>query len=272
MVLLAAVGGAIAGCHPTGTPVVDPIETAAFAAGFTLLVSRAARGTWVVVGLAALLGARGWLLVPAAVTLLVACAGVLVPRVRVWAGSVVGALGVQVVLRWPPHFFFGLPSVVAAALVLLCAVSAWRRSSRGTRRRAAMVVGGLAGVAALFTLLVVVAVAIVRSEALRGETAARSALANVGNGNSTSVGADLGQAAADTGDAARAIDNWLTAGVRAVPFMAQQQRFLAGTLRAASAAASDGARGTGRRLSPGLRARTGRLGPARGDRHPDGHP
>ena len=55
---------------------------------------------------------------PAAATMLLACAGFLVPRVRAWAGSVVGALGVQVVLRWPSHFFFGLPSAVATALVV----------------------------------------------------------------------------------------------------------------------------------------------------------
>jgi hypothetical protein len=35
LVVAAAVGGALAGCHPSGTPVVDEIYAAAFAAAVT---------------------------------------------------------------------------------------------------------------------------------------------------------------------------------------------------------------------------------------------
>jgi hypothetical protein len=262
MVALAAAGGALAGCHPTGTPVIDPIETAVFAGGFTLLVTRASRDTWLVVGIAAVLLARGWLLAPAAAILLIALASVVVDRTRTWAGAVVGGLGVQVVLRWPSHFFHGVTAAAAAVLVALCAASAWQRSSTRTRRRAALLVGGAASLAALFSLVFAVATLTVRTEALQGETAARSALANAGNGSTASVAADLTTAAADTGDAAQAVDSWLMAGARVVPVVAQQQRFLAGTLRAASSAAAVGRREVSA-LEPQLGSRPGRVDLAR---------
>jgi len=82
----------------------------------------------------------------------------------------------------------------------------------------------------------------VRTEALNGESAARSALANVGNGSSGPVVADLGTAAVDTSAAARVLNSWITEGARAVPVVAQQERFLAGTLHAASSAAAVGRR------------------------------
>ena len=55
----AAFGGAFAGCHPTGTPVAYPIETAFFAAGFTIVLSRSSRETWLLTGAVAVVMARG---------------------------------------------------------------------------------------------------------------------------------------------------------------------------------------------------------------------
>ena len=52
---LVAIGAAFAGCHPSGSPVADQIETAAFAAGFTVLASRASRGFWLVIGVTTVL-------------------------------------------------------------------------------------------------------------------------------------------------------------------------------------------------------------------------
>ena len=93
LAVAAGVGAAFAGCHPTGTRVADVIETAAFAAGFTLLASRSAQGTWLVVGVAAVALARGWLLVPALATIVVALGSVFPSRIRRRVGSMVGALG-----------------------------------------------------------------------------------------------------------------------------------------------------------------------------------
>ena len=262
VVTLAAAGGAVAGCHPTGTPTVDPIEAAVFAAGFTLLVSRADPHLWPVVGITAVLLARGWLMGPAALTLAVALVGLLVERVRPWAGTIVGALGIQLVLRWPAHLLHGFTAAVATALVVLGAASAWQRSSRRTRRRAAITVGGVVALGALCSLTLVVAALLVRAEALRGETAARNALSDAGNGSSATIVADLATAAKDTTDAARAIDSWATAGARVVPVVAQQERFLAGALRAASSAAAVGRREASA-INPKLGSQPGKIDLAR---------
>jgi hypothetical protein len=242
MAVAAGVGGALSGCHPTGTPIADVIETTAFAAGFTLLASRSSRGAWLVVGVAAVVFARGWLLVPALATMGVAAASVFESRFRRWIGTVVGVLGVQVVLRWPPAVFHGLPTLVASALVAILAASAWRRSSVRTRRRALFVVSGIGVAAVVLSLPIVVATLLVRGEATAGEAAAKSALSNVGGGRSTATLADLDRAATDTADASSTLSGWITAGARVVPLVAQQARFLTGTLTSAAQTAAVGVR------------------------------
>jgi hypothetical protein len=244
LAVAAAVGAAFAGCHPTGTPIADVIETAAFAAGFTLLASRSSRGTWLVVGVAAVVFARAWLLVPALATMGVAFESVFLSRTRRRVGAVVGALGVQVIVRWPPEVFHGLPTLVTTALVAILGVSAWRRSSARIRRRALLVVGGLGIGAVVVSLPLVIATLLVRGEALAGEAAAKTALSNIGGGSSAAVVADLQQATTDTTDASSTLGWWITAGARVVPLVAQQARFLTGTLTSAAQAAAVGARQT----------------------------
>jgi hypothetical protein len=121
LVTVSACAGGLAGCHPTGSPVIDPLETAALAAGFTLLVSQAAPSTWALVGVTAVVLSRGWLLLPAgaaAFLALSATAGLFSAKPPRWVGAIVGALGVQVVLRWPPHLFHGFPTIVSAILII----------------------------------------------------------------------------------------------------------------------------------------------------------
>jgi hypothetical protein len=238
----AAVGAGFAGCHPTGTPAADVAETAAFAAAFTLLASRSSRGTWLVVGVVAVVLSRGWLLVPALGTTGIAFSAVLMSRTHRRVGAIVGAVGVQVVLRWPPAVFHGLPTLVASALVAVLAVSAWRRSSARTRRRALLVVGGLGVGAVVVSLPIVIATLIVRGEASAGEAAAKAALSNVGSGSSATAVGDLDRAATDTADASSALSGWIMAGARVVPLVAQQARFLTGALTSAAQAAAVGAR------------------------------
>ena len=90
----------------------------------------------------AVLLARGWLLVPAAATIAAAFSTVFSHRARRRMGAVVGAIGVQVMLRWPAGVFHGFPSLVALAVTMIVVVSAWRRSSRSVRRRALFILGG----------------------------------------------------------------------------------------------------------------------------------
>jgi hypothetical protein len=236
----AAVGAAFAGCHPTGTPAADVAETAAFAAAFTLLASRSSRGTWLVVGVAVVVLSRGWLLVPALGTTGIAFSAVLMSRTHRRVGAIVGAVGVQVVLRWPPAVFHGLPTLVASALVAVLAISAWRRSSARTRRRALLVVGGLGVGAVVVSLPIVIAALMVRGEASAGEAAAKAALSNIGSGSSATAVGDLDRAASDTAAASSALSGWIMAGARLVPLVAQQARFLTGALTSAAQAAEVG--------------------------------
>ncbi|HLJ08865.1 MAG TPA: hypothetical protein VKX24_10015, partial [Acidimicrobiia bacterium] len=230
LTVASAVGGAVAGCHPTGTPVVDPIETATFAAAFTLLSSRASRATWLVLGVACVLVARRWLLVPAVLEVALAFVAALMSRSRRRLGALIGALGVQVVLRWPPTIFHGLPSLVAACLFLFVGISASRRSARRTRRIGLWVLGGLVAAAIVVTVPVVVAALLIRSQALAAEHSARAALTVIGTGSETSASADLRAAASDARQADAALDWWITGGARAVPILAQQERYVTGAL------------------------------------------
>lgn len=242
LAVAAALGGALAGCHPTGTHVVDPLETAAFAAAFTLLSSRASRGTWLTLGVVCVLVARGWLIVPAIADVVLAFVSALMSRSRRRFGALIGALGVQVVLRWPPTLFHGLPSLVAGALLALLAISAWRRSSRRTRRIGLWVLGGGLGAAIVLSVPVAVAAVLARSQALDAERSARAALSIVGAGSEATTAADLRTAASDARQAHATLDWWLTDASRAVPILAQQERYVDGALRAAGDAAAVGAR------------------------------
>jgi Protein of unknown function (DUF4012) len=242
LTLAAAIGAVFAGCHPTGTFIADPIETAAFAAGFTLLNSRSSRGTWLVLGVAAVLLARGWLLVPAAFTMTGAFAAAFPSRARRRIGAAIGALGIQVVLRWPPHLFHGFPSLVATTLVVVAGVSAWRRSSTRVRRRSLLALGGLGALAVLVSLPAMIEALIVRNEAAAAEGAVHAALSSIGSGSAGTVATELQTAAAESSGVSNTLNRWFSLGARLVPLAAQQDRFLAETSRTAAEAAQVGAR------------------------------
>lgn len=238
---LAAAGAAAAGCHPSGSTVADPIETALFAAGFTLLVSRSSRGVWLAIGAVCVVLSRGLLLAPAVVTVLCSFGAVFLRRSHRRVGALVGALGVQVVLRWPATLFHGFPSLVAGAIVVLVAVSAWRRSSARWRRRALLVVGFGAGIAVLVSVPALIEAAVARHDALSAETAAHRALSTIGSSNTSAVTAELEIAATDARRASLSMGHWYTLGARVVPIVAQQDRFLDVTLAVAASAAAVGA-------------------------------
>jgi hypothetical protein len=81
----------------------------------------------------------------------------------------------------------------------------------------------------------------VRNEALAAESATHLALSTIGSGSPATVTTELRAAAADSSNAAGALDFWVAMGARVVPLVAQQDRFLAGTFKAAAQAAAVGA-------------------------------
>ncbi|HWG75018.1 MAG TPA: hypothetical protein VG184_13290, partial [Acidimicrobiales bacterium] len=154
----AGAGGALAGCHPTGTPVLDPLYAGLLAAVLTLAASRAGRSTLLLLAMVAVAMTRGsWLVAPGAVALVVAFASVFPRRTDPVVGAVIGALAVQVVLRWPAWRFQGLTALVAVAAVTPCLVSGYRQLPRRPRRWLGWATLGAAVVAVVVAVPVAVA-------------------------------------------------------------------------------------------------------------------
>jgi len=236
LALAGGIGAGFAGCHPTGTAVVDPIETALFAGAFIVFTSRASRETWLILGVAAVLLSRGWMLAPAIVTIASGFSTVFASRSQRRVGAAIGALGVQVMLRWPPELFHGFPSLAAAAVAVVIAASAYRRSPARTRHRALVTLGGLVVAAIVVTLPAAIETLMARSAAQAAETAAHAALSTIGNGSAALTTYELRAAATQSSDAATAFSGWYSLGARLVPIVAQQDRFLSDTTRTAAQA------------------------------------
>jgi hypothetical protein len=242
LALTAAVGGALAGCHPTGTPIVDPLEAALFAAAMTIIVSRSSRGTWLVLGVGAVLLSRGWLLVPAVATIGVAFVSVFPRRSHRRLGALVGALGVQVMLRWPPELFHGFPSLVAGALLVLCGASAYHRSGSKIQRRVRLAVAGLAVVAVVLCLPVAIGTLLVRNDIIQGQHATRVAIDDLSGGASGSASALLVTAANDMNSSSTVTGGWWTLGTRLIPVASQHARLVARSTSIAGRVAMDGSK------------------------------
>ena len=224
LVVAAAVGGALAGCHPTGTPVLDPIYAAVFAAAVTWAAARAPRGTLLWLGVLAVVMSRGWLVVPALAALLLAFAGVLPRRPNATLGALTGALAMQVVLRWPPVSFHGATALVAVAATAPCLVGAVRTLSSPARRRVRRWTLGFIALAIVVSIPVGVAALLAHSEISQGIDQAEGALGSIGNGTTGYGAAQLQEASTDFGSAASSTDSWWTVAARLVPVVSQQRQ------------------------------------------------
>jgi hypothetical protein len=242
LAVAAAIGGALAGCHPTGTPLVDPLEAAVFAAAMTVIVSRSARATWLVVGVGAVLLSRGWLILPAVATIGMAFAAVFPKRSHRRTGALVGALGVQVMLRWPPEVFHGFPSLIAGALFFLCAVSAYRRSGSKIQRRIRLMVAGLAVVAVVLCLPFAIGALLVRGDVTHGQQATKVAIDDLSGGSTGSASTLLVTAARDMNRSSTATGGWWTLGTRLIPVASQHARLVAGSTSIAGRVAIEGSK------------------------------
>ncbi len=214
VVVAAALGGALAGTHATGTPVVDPLYAALAAGIVTLAASRAGRETHLILAVLAAALSRGWVLVPGAGALAVAFGSVWAKRRRRRVGALTGALAMQAVLRWPAVGFRGLTALVgfgrhragggqrlpAAAGPrpapdrverLLAPPGGWRCWPSAGGRGGDEPPGGHPGAAA-----------------------AQSALDGAGEGNTAALSAQLRTAANDFATAHREVAGWWTLGSR----------------------------------------------------------
>lgn len=229
----AAVGGATAGCRPTGAPVLDAIYSGALAALVTAATSRARRSTWLVFTAIGVALSRGLLLVPSVAALGVAFGSTFSRRSRQRVGALVGALGIQAVLRWPHLGFQGLTAIVAAVAIGPCMVSAFRLLSKRSRRLVRrLAVGGL-------TVLVVAVIPVLLGGLLAKDPVKQAiantegALTSVSNGKAESGTAKLAAASAELDSAHALAGSWWSAGGRLVPIVSQQRQALADATSAA---------------------------------------
>jgi len=228
LAVAAGVAAAAAGCRPTGTRILDPVYSAVFAALVTYVCSRASRETLLVFSAAAVIMSRTWLEIPAAAAVLIAFSSVLPQHSRRRVGALVGALGVETLLRWPPVAFDGSTSVVAGAVLVPVFLSAFRRASTAQRGRAKRALALIGFVAVVLSVPLVVAGALAGSEISTGQHAADAALSDVSNGASASATSRLRVATAAFEDASSTLGSWWTSVAAVVPAVAQQRRALAG--------------------------------------------
>ncbi len=143
----AGIAGATAGCRPTGTRILDPIYAGLLAAAVTYACSRASREALLLLAVVAVVMSRQWLEVPAAAALLIALGSLFPRHARRRVGALIGALGVETLLRWPPFAFHGSTALVGGVVVVPVCFTAYRRVSTSRRRDARRVLAVVGTVA-----------------------------------------------------------------------------------------------------------------------------
>ncbi|MDQ6946029.1 MAG: DUF4012 domain-containing protein, partial [Actinomycetota bacterium] len=222
----AAVGGALAGAHPTGTAGVDQLYAAAFAALLTLACSLASRSAWLFLTAVAVAMSRSWLLVPAIIDLGVAFASVFSKHRRRRVGGLVGALASQVVLRWPHVGFQGLTAIIAVIAIGPCLITAHRHLTRRGRRRVRLALATVAAGIIVLALPIAVGGLQARSPVTAGIANTRAALLSAVNASTDTGTVQLSTASRDFATASSRTGSWWSAGAGLLPILAQQRRAL----------------------------------------------
>jgi hypothetical protein len=223
---VAAVGGALSGVHPTGTPMVDPVYGAMVAAGITLLASRASREAALVVAGLAFGLSRGALLMPAAVGLVLAFSQVWVKRWHRQISALVGAVDAQVLLRLPHMGFFGLTAALGVAATAVLSVSAIRSVGPTGRQRLIWAGAGLFGLTILLGAPAVIGAMLARGPAVEGISHIRAAMSLLNDGRSVDSTPQLRLAASEFAATHNDMGSWWSAGALFLPVVSQQRRAL----------------------------------------------
>jgi Protein of unknown function (DUF4012) len=227
LVLAAGLGGLFAGCHPTGTPVIDELYSGLFAAGVTLIASQASRQSLLIFGAGCVAMSRDWLLLPALVAFGVALYQVAQPNSRRRMGAIVGALGSQVILRWPPIGFHGATAVAAVVVLAYPGFSAYGRLSKSGRRRTRRALGVAAVVVVIPVVLLGLAVELTHTRLSEGQKASIAALHELRSGTPGSAAQALAGASDKFATASSTLGSWWTEPLRLFPVVAQQRQALA---------------------------------------------
>lgn len=223
----AALGGALAGARPTGTPGIDPLYAAGFSVLLTVACSRASRSTWLVLTAVGVVMSRSWLLLPAFADLGVAFSSAFARRRRRRLGGLVGALGSQVVLRWPHLGFQGLTATVAVVTVIPCLISAYRNLGSRGRHRSHLLVGATAAAVVVLGVPFLVGSLLAQKPISQGIAHTRASLGSDTNAATETASRQLQLASGDFATASSTTASWWTEGTTLIPILAQQHHALA---------------------------------------------
>lgn len=224
LVVAAAVGGAFAGCHPTGNAVLDPLYSAALAGAVTYLASRSGRAPLLILTTVGVVLSRGWLWAPSGAALVLAFSTAFMKRAYRRFDALIGAVAVQVMLRWPHIGPYGVTAAVAAAAIALLAFSAWRHRSARAGNRPLRIGGAVAGLAVVLSLPFVISALSAWGSVSSGIKAAHRALADVESSDPSAAVADLTAASNDLRTAHARVHGWWNGASFLVPVVAQQRR------------------------------------------------
>ena len=224
-VCFAAVAAAFAGAAPTGTTWWDPLLRAALAGVFVRAAASASWKPLIVAATVAMLGVGTivWLAV-AFLGFALGCVGLIRRDHQPLYRAGAAAFTFQALLHLRPVGFFGLPSLIAGACMVVVLVSGYRAATPATRRRVRRIVGGLAAAATLGIVMASLFALPVRGTADEGIAAARLGLEAARAGDTSAVPAHLDVAAAQLGEVAAALDRIAFKPLTLIPVAAQHYR------------------------------------------------
>jgi len=222
----AAAGAAVAGAHPTGSPIADRVWAAGFAIAVVVAAARAHRSSWMVLAGITVLFSSGLGLVIGVLTAVAAGVGAVGRRRSAPLGAAIGAVAVQLVLRFPPWWFHGATAFVAAIATTPLLISGWRACAPRSRRRINRSVLGAAVVLSLMTLLFLLAVLLARNDIDGGVSASRDALRLARQGQTVDGERQLSGAITKLSRANRLLNSLTALPARAVPVVGQHARAL----------------------------------------------
>ena len=223
VVALAGVGGAVAGCRPTGWRASDIALTGLFAALVSLAGSRGRRWSWLIAaGVGAVLATAGIAVACGVAAVVIAFAAAVLERRSPVVGALVAGLAVQALLRLPDFGFHGAPSLVAAVAVVPLLDSGYRYASRGERKTTRRVVAVVGGLTIVLGVLVGVAALSARNRIERAIARAEEGFDAVREGEHDAAITRLDDAAADFEGVTDLLGSWWMRPARVLPVAGQQ--------------------------------------------------
>ena len=224
---IAAIGGAAAGCHPTGVAIFDPMLAAGVAGAFTYLGARAKPRTLTAAAVAGALGTVGSTagllgFATAGAALAMALTARRAPVAAVVIAAAVANIAVRLQVPGPN----GIESLAAVAILVAPAWSGHKRLSKPMKRRLRRGLFVATGVASAFAFAGVLALTLARPPLERGTDHAVRGLAAAGAADVATARTELAAASDAFGITTAHLGAWWVRPALLVPIVAQHIRAL----------------------------------------------